>query len=214
MDCPGEHPCCVLENKETVCGQCTTYYKGVCMRCDTSQPEKEGTTLMGSELISNQLKGNCTNDQDCPGDHACCSPLGDGTACGICEEYHMGFCTKCHTTGNARHEVAYLKKLDRNNPNSVPDNCTYDMDCPGDHPCCILVDKATMCGKCESYYKGVCMNCNVGGEVDVVLPREKTDIFDPSNCRGNFDCTSPDAPCCKAINIPRPPYVYHFCSQC
>ena len=107
-----------------------------------------------------------------------------------------------------------LKKLDRNNPNSVPDNCTYDMDCPGDHPCCILVDKATMCGKCESYYKGVCMNCNVGGEVDVVLPREKTDIFDPSNCRGNFDCTSPDAPCCKAINIPRPPYVYHFCSQC
>ena len=95
----------------------------------------------------------------------------------------MGFCTKCHTTtGNARHENTYFKKLDRNNPNSVPDNCTYDMDCPGEHPCCILVDKATMCGKCESYYKGVCMNCNVGGEVDVVLPREKTDIFDHSNC--------------------------------
>merc|ERR1711973_946681 len=112
MDCPGEHPCCVLEDKETVCGVCTSYYKGVCMRCDTSQPEKEGTPLMGSELVNNQLK----------------------------------------------------------------DNCTYDMDCPGDHPCCTLVDKATMCGKCKSYYKGVCMNCNVGGEVDVVFPREKTDI--------------------------------------
>ena len=27
-------------------------------------------------------------------------------------------------------------------------NCTYDMDCPGAHPCCVLEDKETVCGQC------------------------------------------------------------------
>ena len=69
MDCPGDHPCCVLEDKETVCGQCTSYYKGVCMRCDTSQIVDAGERK-GSEPVNDQLRGNCTKDQDCPGDQA------------------------------------------------------------------------------------------------------------------------------------------------
>ena len=56
MDCQGDHPCCVLEDMETVCGQCTSYYKGVCMRCDTSQINNEGERK-DSEHINSQMKG-------------------------------------------------------------------------------------------------------------------------------------------------------------